>query len=123
MEPELEHQLLMRALEIATKTESLEEAEQFLNSYHFPTYGIEHIFLADRELSYINLGDTYDTTFCEEDGKFFMSSWGEWYEEAEREYCEENDAIRCGYCGEFTPMDKDDWREVICKSCGNRVGG
>ena len=43
-------------------------------------------------------------------------------EAAEQEHCEENDSIRCGYCGEFTPV-ADPWNETICTSCSNCVAG
>ena len=37
-------------------------------------------------LAYVNVGETYDTTLCYDtrEGKFFVGSWGGWYEEYEQ---------------------------------------
>lgn len=98
-------------------------------------FGIEFVSCGDKELKYINLGDTYDTTICaemcqsdyydiyQENDPPFISSWGSWFETTEQEICEQDGVIRCGYCGSFTPMDKEDWRDVICENCGELVGG
>lgn len=86
-------------------------------------FGIEYVSCGDRELKYINLGDTYTITICQENDKPFIDSWGNWYEQTEQDYELENDVIRCGYCGEFTPMDQEDRRDVVCESCGNCVAG
>ena len=52
-------------------------------------FGVEWISCAGRELMYINLGDTYMETVCAEDGECWRGSWGDWYEEAENECCEQ----------------------------------
>jgi hypothetical protein len=93
-------------------------------------FGIEHFSLdtgdmdyAD-EMEYLNTGDTYSETLILTDGgdTLIVSTWGDWYENAEQSYCEENDAIRCGHCGSYTDC-ADDWRETVCDNCGNLVGG
>ena len=110
--------LFNAALESA-KENGLESANEVLDGF-----GIEHVSCADREMAYVNLGDTYNRTICQEGDEFFISSWGDWYETAEAKYCEEEDVIRCGYCGEFTPLSEGtDWHETVCESCGNNVGG
>lgn len=78
-----------------------------------------------RTLQYINLGDTYSQTICQEtDGEPFVGSWGNWHEEVESEHCESEGLIRCGYCGEFTARtDVEDWHNIECESCGHLVGG
>lgn len=86
-------------------------------------FGTEYVSLAGRELAYLNTGDTYSVTVGAEDGKVFVTTWGDWHEGVEQEHCEEDGVIRCGYCGEFTPMDEEDWRDVVCEHCGNNVGG
>jgi len=101
----------------------LARAEKFLAraGYKRATFGVEHVECAGRELSYLNSGDTYSATVCQEGrGELFVSTWGDWYEDVEREHCEEEGAIRCGYCGDFTPC-ADDWRETRCEHCGRNV--
>ena len=51
---------------------------------------------------------------------FSISSWGGWYEETENQHCEEEGEIRCGNCGEFTPV-AEDWRDTVCQHCGRYV--
>ena len=88
------------------------------------TYGVEYVPCNDRELAYLNTGETYSLTIGQEgDGEVFSCSWGGWLEEAEQEHCEENGETRCGYCGEFTPVDPDDWHETVCEHCGQYVDG
>ena len=86
-------------------------------------YGPESVTVAGQTIHYINRGDTYEPTLCRIDGRFVATSWGEAYEQAEADHCQENDEIRCGYCSEFAPMDADDWHDVTCDHCGNLVGG
>jgi hypothetical protein len=86
-------------------------------------FGIESVNCEDRYLTYINLGDTYETTICQENGQEpFIGNWGDWMEQAEAKYEEENGVIRCGYCGEFTPV-YDDFKpeDTLCDFCGHLV--
>lgn len=116
----------------------LESAQDALvrMGYGDSTFGIEYVSLGERGLSYLNTGDTYSTTLGSEDGgDVFVTSWGDWYEEAQREYEEENGVIRCAYCGEFTdcatwddnPANDDDcsvyWNDTVCSHCGHNVDG
>jgi len=108
----------------AVKSRSVELAEQAMKERGMVTCGIERITCGEIELSYVNLGDTYDQTICQEqDGYPFIGSWGGWYEATEQEQNEENETITCGYCSHRTPMNQDDWRDVVCESCENHVGG
>lgn len=76
------------------------------------------------ELEYLNNGDTYEPTICRIDGgELFISSWGGVLETAEEEYCEDKGVIRCGYCGEFTENNEDNWHDVKCDCCGHYVDG
>jgi hypothetical protein len=109
-------------LDRAARYDNIEAAERYLKSYGVTVFGIEFVSVAGRELRYVNLGDTYDETVVEELGKLSVGSWGGWLEEAEGEYCADEGLIRCGHCGEFTPVDID-WRETVCYNCGNLVGG
>lgn len=108
----------------AAKRGDWEKANKILDGF-----GVEFVGVADRSLKYINLGDTYTTTICAEetdDGDNespFIGSWGDWVEATEQEHCEENDEIRCGYCGEFTDNDDEDWHNITCRSCGHKVDG
>lgn len=97
-------------------TLTLEElADTFCND------GIETIERAGRVLRYVNLGDTYAPTLCEEDGRIFVSSWGDWFESVEQEECEDTDSVVCGYCGDFTPIEGNSWRDTRCEHCGHNV--
>lgn len=114
-----------RAAEYANKHGgTIDRAEAFLAraGWSSSTFGVESVELADKSIDYLNAGDTYGTTVaC--DGHCFVTSWGDWYEETEREYCEDNGVIRCAYCGEFAPLTCDDWRAVVCGCCGYHVDG
>lgn len=109
------------------KRGGLEAAEAFLEraGWGRSFFGIEHVSVEGRELAYLNSGDTYSATVASEDnGEVFVTTWGDWLETAEQEYESENDCIRCGYCGEFTPLeDPDNWHDTVCESCGYFVDG
>jgi hypothetical protein len=77
-------------------------------------HGVEVVALADgNELLYVNKGDTYDATLCYVPGRgFFVSSWGDEYEGADREHEEETDERRCAYCSEWCEQGEP------CGSCG-----
>ncbi len=86
-------------------------------------YGIEHIGVWEKELSYLNTGETYDATICQEDrGELFVGSWGDWVEGEEEKFEEETDTIRCGFCGKNTPRNHK-WSDTVCDHCNNLVGG
>jgi len=101
------------------------------------TFGVEYASIPDQnpngpecdyELAYLNAGDTYELTVLDYDGKCQPGTWGDWYESSEQEYETENNVIRCGYCGEYTPFDYEnaepgDWRDCMCESCGHLIGG
>jgi len=78
-------------------------------------FGVESLTLADdAELLYVNKGDTYDATLCYVPGRgFFVSSWGDVYEAADRDHEAESGERRCCYCSEWT----EDPGEP-CGSCG-----
>ena len=84
---------LSEVLEVA-KAEGMDKANEMLTGF-----GVEYVSCAGREIAYVNLGETYERTICQEGDEFFISSWGGWYEDAENEHCEEEGVIRCGYCG------------------------
>jgi hypothetical protein len=109
-------------LDRAARCKSLSKAEEYLFTHGIQTFGIESVSVAGRTIRYVNLGDTYDQTVIAEGIKLSVGSWGGWYEEAEQDHCEAEGVIRCGYCGQFTPVD-DDWLGMVCQHCGNLVGG
>jgi hypothetical protein len=85
-----------------------------LCSYWIDGHGVEAVTLADgEELQYVNKGDTYDATLCHTEARgYFVSSWGDVYEESDREREEDSGERRCAYCSEWTaPSDP-------CGSCG-----
>lgn len=112
---------LLPACRLAIGNQSLKTAENYLKANGVLTFGIQSISLADRSMEYINLGDTYEQTIYCENGMYSVGSWGNWYEEAEKEHCQDNNMVSCGNCGEFTEKDCKDWREVVCSSCGRNV--
>lgn len=113
--------------------EAFDKADELLD--HF---GREHCTLEGTDddsaaacMEYLNQGDTYALTLVLTDDyvngiALLATSWGDWYEEAERQYCEEHGAIRCGYCGKLTDDsvdDDEDWRDIVCEHCGHNVSG
>lgn len=97
--------------------QAFERAEYLLD--HF---GVEGVSCADQTMAYLNTGDTYSETLILDSEGLSVSTWGDWYESTEQVYCEEEGVIRCPFCGEFTPVEEQ-WRDTICESCDNRVGG
>jgi hypothetical protein len=77
-------------------------------------HGVESVTLADgARLLYVNKGDTYDATLCHVQGRgYFVSSWGDEYEAADRAREEENDERRCAYCSEWSDVGEP------CGACG-----
>jgi len=77
-------------------------------------HGVESVALADGdEVQYVNKGDTYDATLCHSpDRGYFVSSWGDVYEAADRAREEESGERRCAYCSEWSE------KEQPCGSCG-----
>ena len=77
-------------------------------------HGVETLALADGgELQYVNVGDTYSATLCHVEGRgYFVSSWGDVYEESDRDHEEESGERRCCYCSEWTEPGEP------CGSCG-----
>lgn len=77
-------------------------------------FGVERIALATgRTLHYVNAGDTYKATLCHVAGEgFFVSSWGDVAEEADRAREESTGERRCTYCSEWSTPGKP------CGNCG-----
>lgn len=87
--------------------------------------GVERISdPAGNHLLYVNLGDPYIPTVCWDSGigKAVVESWGGWLERKEELYAKETGEIRCAYCSSWTPRERE-WRDTVCCSCGNYVGG
>lgn len=71
---------------------ALASAEKFLRERgELGTFGVEGVSLSmGRGIQYLNTGDTYEMTICflsgnGDDGKFFISSWGDCVERLEME--------------------------------------
>ncbi len=121
---------------------SLKDAERFINrcGWGDSFFGVETAnFEPNSEpadcLEYLNSGDTYSITIaCELDtstawktlqpkaGSCFVTTWGDWYEEKERSYQEDNGLICCGHCGYFSAVHPDNWRESVCDNCNHKAG-
>ena len=81
-------------------------------------FGVESIELDGETIGYyVNRGDSYDETIIwdESNGEFIISSWADFLEESENEYCKEWDKIKCGYCGGFHQLNPIDWRLTGCE--------
>ena len=76
---------------IARQSKSLQEAEKRMNKAGIMTYGIECISEGDGSIGYVNRGETYAVTICQDEKTeaFFVSSWGDWVEQQEAEDEEE----------------------------------
>jgi len=109
-------------------SEAFSKASDIFSSEHF---GVESITLegthddtAAASMKYLNMGDTYDTTLILTDDytnyvkPLIISSWGDWYEEAENQYNEEYGTIRCPYCSHLTPK-ADSYTDTVCESCNH----
>jgi hypothetical protein len=71
----MSHKIDNEKLEIARKIAEdtgLQSAEEYLNSFGVVSFGIESIHICNHDMSYINFGDTYDATICQEGDEF----WG-----------------------------------------------
>lgn len=79
-------------------------------------FGVESLALGDGEgdeLLYVNVGDTYRATLCYVPGRgFFVSSWGDVYEAADRAHEEHTGERRCAYCSAWADAAEP------CDSCG-----
>lgn len=77
-------------------------------------HGVEALALADgSELLYVNKGDTYDATLCHVEGRgYFVSSWGDVYEDADRAREEDSGERRCAYCSAWSEPGEP------CGECG-----
>lgn len=123
--------ILDEAMAIAKGAPNMESgfelAQEFLAKRGVEFHGVERVEEngSGKELSYLNAGDTYDTTLCcEGDGdEWFVGSWGGWLEETEGKHSEEEGEVKCGWCGEWTSTDGQDWHDVSCQSCGHMVDG
>ena len=71
--------------------DALEHAEKIYNRFDGSAlfFGVEGI--PEHCAQYLNTGETYDSTVCFQDGKFFVSSWGDIVESAELESAELED--------------------------------
>ena len=97
----------------------MKQADKILGSY-----GVEsETGPSGKSIRYCNMGDTYDPTLIRDgSGEVWVGDWGTWLEEDEKNYGEEEEEVKCGNCGAWTPMeDHQDWNDVVCRSCGNYV--
>lgn len=82
------------SVEVGRDVESaLEAANEVMGDGAFGTEAIngesfENGFFAYAEALYINTGDTYNATIVYDvrEGRFFVTSWGDWLEDHERRY-------------------------------------
>ena len=104
----------------AERRRSLKAGAWALAWFGVLTHGIESVSLEGRELHYCNTGETYGPTIAREGREYLATSWGDWYEAAEQEFNEENDTIRCAWCGAFTDFDG---QYTVCGNCGELASG
>ena len=96
-------------------------------SPHVDGFGVESLALADgTTLHYVNTGDTYRATLCHVAGRgYFVSSYGDEYEGADRAHETATGERRCAYCSAWStpgepcgscgrdPATGDPWREPL----------
>ena len=102
---------------------------------HFGRETIQPVRPGGNALHYLNQGDTYSTTLCQEihpndgtrdgfegttRGPVFVGCWGGWVEGEEQTHCEEENEVRCCYCGYWTPAD-DEYTDTTCQHCERNV--
>ena len=109
-DPDATYDVVRRVLaEFPDPNDALAECSAWIDGH-----GVESVTLADgEELQYVNKGDTYDATVCYTASRgYFVSSWGDVYETADREREVQSGERRCCYCSAWTaPTDP-------CGSCG-----
>jgi len=97
---------LQKALKLAEEGE-WDAANKLLNGH-----GVEYISCDRYELKYINLGDAYSTTVCQEKFEMpFLGSWGNWAKEMLRwvygvEVKDDTDILK--------HLSKKEIRKLIC---------
>ena len=108
-DPEEAYAAVCRILaETRDPEEALAECSPYVDGFD-----VETIALADgHTLHYVNTGDTYDATLCHTGEGFYVSSWGDVVEEADRAREEEAGERRCAYCSEWADAGEP------CGSCG-----
>lgn len=85
--------------------------------------GVESVSCGEHSIQYLNAGDTYAETLIYDanaDPAYYWGSWGAWLEATEEELNDENGTIRCGNCGEFTPV-LEEWLDTLCQHCKRYV--
>lgn len=98
-------------------TATLDEASDILGGF-----GVEYVGVpGSRELAYVNNGDTYNATLGWDGSAYVVTSWGDWFEKAERAHEEESGERRCMYCGEWGEPESLTSGEFDCPHCGNEV--
>lgn len=115
-------EILQRALKYAKKRDDEDDSgfvwdsHWFLKRCQFTHFGTESIRFdeSDKTLHYINMGDTYAQTVCACEGESWIGSWGDWLEEVEREYCEDENKTKCANCGEFVDYHGEERTECDC---------
>ena len=106
-------------------TTDLERLSELFNNADGGCFGVESITLADEvsRFYFINTGDTYNTTvgYIEEYFSnwpkihpYTLTTWGDIYEQSERERTESAGEIRCSQCGEWSSEYNSEYR---CTSC------
>jgi hypothetical protein len=100
-------------------------ASEFIKRCGLDHFGFEHASVddADKEMEYLNQGETYAATIICEDEVCSVGSWGDWVTETEQEYCKAEGKIQCGACSEFVDATEDDWRRNECSNCDHYVDG
>ncbi len=115
-------QTIEQSLKHATTLGSLEVAESYLSGDGRLFHGIDSVECGGESIQYINTGDTYGSTVCQDDyGNMWVGSWGDWYEFTESQQNERNHTVTCGNCGKRTDLNRDKWSDVICESCERNV--
>lgn len=131
----METRILERAIKWAEKCASRDDywndisgklwrVNEFLSRCGLPKLDTESIESpCGKECHYLNTGETYENTvLADENEALSVGSWGDWLEEHEAAYCENEGVIKCGCCGGFPKRFESDWHNTECE-CGHYVDG
>jgi hypothetical protein len=66
-------------------------ADRMINAQgEFASFGVESLEAqGERYAQYLNTGDTYSVTLLYDEGEWYVTTWGDWMEQAEQKYAED----------------------------------
>ena len=129
--PEEFQQLLERLVEWSANIDKAAAFKMIAKQLKEEHFGVETVCLTDQhnsidgvdapEMQYLNMGETYATTLVldtDDDGnaRLQVTSWGDWYENAQKEFCREHEVAHCPNCGRYS------YNKETCEHCQYNLG-